>query len=59
MNRYARQQRLNPAEQQDPAVRSMMDAVRQVYAVDHHEKDANGEPIPHDDAEKEEADEKV
>ena len=51
LNRYARQQRLNPAEQTDPAMRSMMDAVRQVYVVDHHVKDANGEPIPHDDEE--------
>ena len=31
LNRYARQQRLNPAEQTDPAMRSMMDAVAQVY----------------------------
>ena len=31
LNRYSRQQRLNPAEVKDPAMRSMMDAVRQVY----------------------------
>jgi len=31
LNRYARQQRLNPAEVRDPAMRSMMDAVRSVY----------------------------
>ena len=32
LNRYARQQRLNPNEQTSPEMRSMMDAVRQVYA---------------------------
>ena len=30
-NKYQRQQRLNPNEQIDPMMRSMMDAVRQVY----------------------------
>ena len=31
LNKYQRQQRLNPNEQIDPMMRSMMDAVRQVY----------------------------
>ena len=31
LNKYQRQQRLNPNEQIDPMIRSMMDAVRQVY----------------------------
>ena len=31
LNKYQRQQRLRPEEQVDPAMRSMMDAVRQVY----------------------------
>ena len=39
MNRYARQQRLNPAEQTDPAMRSMMDAVRQVYTPEPQEEE--------------------
>ena len=38
LNRYARQQRLNPNEQQDPAMRSMMDAVRQVYSQNGEEQ---------------------
>ena len=32
LNKYQRQQRLNPNEQTSPEMRSMMDAVRQVYA---------------------------
>ena len=32
LNKYQRQQRLNPNEQIDPMMRSMMDAVRSVYA---------------------------
>jgi len=32
LNRYARQQRLNPNEHHSPEMRSMMDAVRSVYA---------------------------
>ncbi len=31
LNKYQRQQRLNPNEQIDPMMRSMMDAVRRVY----------------------------
>ena len=31
LNKYQRQQRLRPEEQIDPMMRSMMDAVRQVY----------------------------
>ena len=32
LNKFQRQQRLNPNEQIEPMMRSMMDAVRQVYA---------------------------
>jgi hypothetical protein len=43
LNRYSRQQRLNPAEVKDPAMRSMMDAVRQVYINQAEEhKEAEG-----------------
>ena len=41
LNRYARQQRLNPNEQTSPEMRSMMDAVRQVYAP----KEDGGEQV--------------
>ena len=38
LNRYQRQQRLNPNEQIDPMMRSMMDAVRQVYTQNGEDK---------------------
>ena len=38
LNRYQRQQRLNPNEQIDPMMRSMMDAVRQVYTQNGEEQ---------------------
>ena len=41
LNRYARQQRLNPNEQTSPEMRSMMDAVSQVYAP----KEDGGEQV--------------
>ena len=41
LNKYQRQQRLNPNEQTSPEMRSMMDAVRQVYAP----KEDGGEQV--------------
>ena len=38
LNKYQRQQRLNPNEQIDPMMRSMMDAVRQVYTQNGEEQ---------------------
>ena len=49
LNRYARQQRLNPAEQSDPAMRSMMDAVRQVYTQNTGEEQVSTEEEPTDE----------
>ena len=47
LNRYARQQRLNPNEQIDPMMRSMMDAVRQVYAPkENGEEKVSTEEVP-------------
>ena len=49
LNRYARQQRLNPAEQIDPVMRSMMDAVRQVYTQNTGEEQVSTEEEPTDE----------
>ena len=47
LNRYQRQQRLNPNEQIDPMMRSMMDAVRQVYAPkENGEEKVSTEEVP-------------
>ena len=47
LNRYARQQRLNPNEQTSPEMRSMMDAVRQVYAPkENGEEQVSTEEVP-------------
>ena len=47
LNRYARQQRLNPNEQTSPEMRSMMDAVRQVYAPkEEGEEKVSTEEVP-------------
>ena len=47
LNLYQRQQRLNPNEQIDPMMRSMMDAVRQVYAPkENGEEKVSTEEVP-------------
>ena len=47
LNKYQRQQRLNPNEQIDPMMRSMMDAVRQVYAPkENGEEKVSTEEVP-------------
>tara|TARA_B100000287_G_scaffold8340_1_gene8242 strand:- start:706 stop:876 length:171 start_codon:yes stop_codon:yes gene_type:complete len=52
LNKFQRQQRLNPDEQVDPMMRSMMDAVRQVYA--NQETETGGEEISTEDEASEE-----
>jgi len=54
LNKYQRQQKLNPDEQVDPAMRSMMDAVRQVYANQEKETETGGEKISTEDEASEE-----
>lgn len=49
LNRYQRQQRLNPNEQTSPEMRSMMDAVRQVYAQQNGEDQVSTEEEPTDE----------
>ena len=49
LNKYQRQQRLRPEEQIDPMMRSMMDAVRQVYTQNTGEEQVSTEEEPTDE----------